>query len=132
MTFSSITRLMLTLGLSVTAMTACSEQSKQLSEREKDIDKQAEAQQKYVERHTEGLKSAIEQKTDVDLQTIEQKKEELDLAKGALDDQAQALKKSKAETLKDLDKQADISKKVVERNAEAAKDEYRDMARNSK
>ena len=57
---SQLGKLFLALTLISLTTTACSQQSEQLSEREKDIDKQKEVQIKVVERTTDELKESVE------------------------------------------------------------------------
>lgn len=126
---SQLGKLFLALTLISLTTTACSQQSEQLSEREKDIDKQKEVQIKVVERTTDELKESVERQKEQNLQAIEANKKQLDIEKANLDAQGKEVKESTSFAKENLEKQAEESKKIVARNAQVAKDELKDMVR---
>ncbi|CAN5390828.1 hypothetical protein BH11CYA1_BH11CYA1_43890 [soil metagenome] len=129
---SQLSKLFLALTLISLTTTACSQQSQELSEREKDIDKQKDVQIKVVERTTEELKESVDRQKEQNLQAIEVSKKQLDIEKDNLDAQSKEVKDSTKFAKENLDQQKDESKKIVDRNAQVAKDELKDMARSRK
>jgi hypothetical protein len=126
---SQLGKLFLALALISLTTTACSQQSEQLSDREKDIDKQKEVQIKVVERTTDELKESVERQKEQNLQAIEVNKKQLDIEKANLDAQGKEVKESTSFAKDNLEKQAEESKRIVARNAQVAKDELKDMVR---
>ncbi|GEM_PF-664407 len=122
-------KILVAMALITLSTTACSNTQQELSEREKDIDKQKEVQMKVVEKTTEELKQDAERQKDQSLQTLEATKKQLDIEKSNIDAQKSSVKENTDVAKKNLDKQEEIAKKVVDRNAQVAKDELKDLAR---
>jgi len=110
-------------------LVGCSQQSQTLSEQKGDIDRQRELQKQLVERRADELKETVEEKRRLAQQQLDAENKQLDIQKKLNDENRRNIDK-RADFMKgNLDQQEASSKKVVDRNAELAKDRLEQYAR---
>jgi hypothetical protein len=108
----------LLLGLS-----ACSQQSREISERKHDIDQQVEAQKAMVDQRAAELKETVDSEKTQTVQALDADKRDLDAQK-TIDENEKKDVNERAKFLKtNVDQQSAACKKVVNHNAELAKEQ---------